>query len=204
VSISCIAIIVSGKSEIDALPILMRRVAQRVNYSLVVDGASKLRESEDRLRKPQQLERYVEQSARKLSNRGGVFILLDCDRRDACATRDAPLLLSRAQAVRPQLPMALVLACMEYEAWFLAALRSLRGRCGIVDDAEEVEHPESIRGAKGWLNRQMPRGRPYAETIHQAALTEVFDLDEARRRAPSFDKCYRSIEWLLPRSIIFS
>ena len=200
-SLSRVALIVSGHGETAAVPVLIRRIASRVDPSMGVDMPVVFRVPEDRLRKSGELERYVELSARKLDGKGGLFILLDCDWPSACAKQDAPQLLSRAQAVRPTLPLSLVLACMEYEAWFIAAPVSLRGKCGLAPDLEVVEDPESIRGAKSWLSKRMPRGSPYAETIHQASLTEAFDLDEARR-SPSFDKCCRSLEWLLTKSIV--
>ena len=59
--------------------------------------------------------------------------------------------------------------------------------------------PESIRDAKGWLSKYHLGGRSYKETIDQAALTAVFDIDAARA-APSFDKLYRDMSWLLHES----
>jgi hypothetical protein len=200
VSTSRIALIVGGHGEKQAVPILIRRIASRIDPSMVVNVVCTYRESEDRLRKPGELERYVDLAARKLYGKGGLFILLDCDWPDACAKRDAPALFERAHAIRPQLPIALVLACMEYEAWFIAAIDSIQGKHGLADDVECVQNPEDIRGAKGWLSRNMQKGHPYTETVHQAAFTSFFDMDEARR-APSFDKCYRTIEWLLPKAV---
>jgi hypothetical protein len=53
--------------------------------------------------------------------------------------------------------------------------------------------PESIRDAKGWLQKAMPPGRKYSETVDQPSLASKFDLNAARR-APSFDKMCREIE----------
>jgi hypothetical protein len=94
-----------------------------------------------------------------------------------------------------------VLACQEFETWFIAAARSLRGKRGLPEDLEIPDLPEGIRGAKEWLRNRMPKHRPYAETVDQPALAAEFDLQEARR-APSFDKCFRSIEWLLSQAIV--
>jgi len=93
--------------------------------------------------------------------------------------------------------ISVVLARKEYEAWFIAAAESLRGRCGLPSDLVSDPNPENIRGAKEWLSRHMPRNRRYAETTDQAALTSVFDMAAARQSADSFDKCYREIERLL-------
>ena len=92
--------------------------------------------------------------------------------------------------------ISVVLAKKEFEAWFIAAAESLRGQCGLSQELVADPDPESIRGAKEWLSRQMPRNRRYAETTDQPALTAIFDL-QAARRADSFDKCYREIVRLL-------
>ena len=92
--------------------------------------------------------------------------------------------------------ISVVLAKQEYEAWFIAAAESLRGQCGLPQDLVGDSDPESIRGAKEWLSRHMPRNRRYGETTDQATLTSVFDM-QAARRADSFDKCYREIVRLL-------
>ena len=42
----------------------------------------------------------------------------------------------------------------------------------------------------------MPAGQGYRETLHQPALTAIFDLDAARE-APSFDKLWRDVTALL-------
>jgi hypothetical protein len=92
--------------------------------------------------------------------------------------------------------ISLVMANKEFEAWFIAAAESLRGRRGLAADLTPDPNPERIRGAKEWLSDHMPRNRPYAVTIHRAAFTAIFDM-KAARRADSFDKCYREIVRLL-------
>jgi len=113
-----------------------------------------------------------------------------------CPARDGPSLLTRARKVRPDTPVAVILAKQEYEAWFLAAAESLRGKRGLPGTLVSPPDPESIRGAKGWLSRMMPGGSGYSETDDQPALTAVFDMTMARR-ADSFDKCYRETRRLL-------
>ena len=56
---------------------------------------------------------------------------------------------------------------------------------------------ESIRDAKGWLTQRMAPGRSYREVRDQAAFTARMDLQQARLRAPSFDKMWRAVENLL-------
>ena len=191
-----IAAIVEGHGEVEAVPGLIRRIASEVDPYLIVDIGPVIRVPANRLIKSGELERTIELAARKLAGEGGIFILIDCDWKNGCPKWDAPLLLDRVRLARSDIPISLVLANREYEAWFIAASESLKGKHGLSDDLEVVEDPETIRGAKEWLSSRMPQNRPYAETIDQPALTELFDLNAARR-ARSFDKCYREVVTLL-------
>jgi len=92
---------------------------------------------------------------------------------------------------------AVVIAKCEFEAWFLAAAESLRGRRGLPPNLQPPPDPESVRDAKRWLGERMAGGRVYQPPQDQAALTSVFDVDAARRGAGSFDKCYREVVRLL-------
>ncbi len=94
------------------------------------------------------------------------------------------------------MPIAVILAQMEYEAWFLAAALSLRGQQGLAATLEPPPDPEAHSGAKEWLRRHMEGSRSYKETVDQPALTRLFDLTAARQTA-SFDKLWRDMERLL-------
>ena len=87
----------------------------------------------------------------------------------------------------------LALARREYEAWFLAAIESLRGKRRIRPDAAYAADPEAIRDAKGTLSRFMPARTPYRETTDQPALSAQFDLGLAYQRASSFRKLVREL-----------
>jgi hypothetical protein len=154
-----------------------------------------IRVARDQLLQAEGLERYLQLAASKTGGEGAILILLDAD--DDCPKELGPSLLQRATAARGDIPLGVVLACREYEAWFLAAAESLRGRRGLPADLEPPPDPEAIRAAKEWLARRCTGPTKYSPTADQAALTAVFDLDVARGRSPSFDKCYREIERLL-------
>jgi hypothetical protein len=89
-----------------------------------------------------------------------------------------------------------VLAKSEFEAWFIAAARSLAGVRGLSPGLAPPSDPEAIRGANEWLGRQMASGRSYTEVVDQPRLAARFDLHEARN-SPSFDKLWRDLERLL-------
>ena len=185
--------IVEGHGEVDAVPILLRRIAAAVRPAAAVDVLSPMRINRSKIVKPQELERAVELAARRTGADGRILILLDAD--DDCPARLAPELLQRARAARTDRAIRVVLAKTEYEAWFLAAAGSIAGQQDIAADAAPAD-PEAVRGAKEWLARRMPPGQPYRPTQHQAELTKLFDLDAARS-APSFDKLWRDVTALL-------
>jgi len=191
-----IAAIVEGHGECEAVPILIRRIAQAIDPGFVPKVLPPLRVPASRLMKEGEMERSVELAARKLQGQGGILMVLDCDWDNGCPASDGPTLLKQAMVVRGDLPIAVILAKREFEAWFLAATESLRGKHGLPNDLEPPAEPEDIRGAKEWLSDKMSPGRSYAETTDQPAFTAMFDMSTARR-ADSFDKCYRAIETML-------
>jgi hypothetical protein len=189
-----IAAIVEGHGECEAVPILIRRIAQDIAPDFVPKVLSPFRVPASRLSKEGELERTIILAANKLQGRGGIVVINDCD--DGCPAQDGPALLKRARAVRNDLPISVILAKREYEAWFLASAESLRGERGLPNNLVRPNNPESIRGAKEWLSDKMPSGRSYAATTDQPALTKLFDMNIART-ADSFDKCYREIRCML-------
>ena len=180
-----IATIVEGYGEVDAVPILIRRIAERVLPGVNVQVPLPIRVERNRVLKAGELERAVELAALQTGQGGCILILLDAD--DDCPAEIAPEVLLRAIEARGDRDIRVVLAKAEYEAWFLASADSIAGQYGIDAAATAPDDPESIRGAKEWLGARMPHGQRYRATLHQAALTAIFDLDAARA-APSFDK----------------
>lgn len=187
--------IVEGEGELAAVPVLLRRLAARILPDSYVEVGSPVRISRNRVLAAGELSVAMERAARTIQRPGGIVILLDAD--EDCPARFGPHLVELALTARPDIPMGVVLANREFEAWFLAAAESLGGQRGLPKEIEPPTDPEAIRDAKGWLRKQMPRHRKYTETADQPALAASFDLDLARTRSPSFDKCCREIERLL-------
>lgn len=191
--ISCI---VEGHGDVKAVPVLIRRIAQNLYPELPIIIKSPIRAPRDKIVKEGELERKVELAAEKIEGQGVIFIILDSDK--DCPAELGPALLRRASQTRSDLPIAVVLAKYEFEAWFLAAAESLRGRRGLRNDLHSPNDPEAIRGAKEWLSHRMEDSKTYSETIDQPALTALFDFEQARQ-TDSFDKCYREIIRLLEK-----
>jgi hypothetical protein len=176
---SCfVATIVEGHGEVHAVPVLLRRLAAElvptsqvsVNPALRVKAGSFVNDSD-------YFGKYIELAARKARQwpNSCVLIILDCE--DRCPGQLGPELLSRASARRSDVTVIVVLAFPEFETWFLAAARSLRGVCGLPNDLQPPTNPEALRDAKGWLSRNM--GQPYNEPDHQPKLASKFAFGEA-------------------------
>ncbi len=191
VKVGCI---VEGHGDVVAVPLLIRRIAAELHPDLVIETPRPIRVHRNQVVQADKFERRVELAIQRIGGQGAIFIILDAG--DACPAQLGPELLNRASQVRSDLPIAVVLAKYEFEAWFLAAAESLRGQRGLGDNIHPPNDPEAIRGAKEWLSQRMENSRTYRETQDQPALTAHFDLEPARR-TNSFDKCYREIVRLL-------
>lgn len=191
--VSCV---VEGHGEVDALPVLLRRLVPHMLPGGAVDVPRPNRQARSRLLRPGELERAVEFAALRVGDSaGGVLVVIDAD--NDCPAELGPALLARAQGSARGMRVAVVLASREYEAWFLSAASSLAGTAGLPEDLQDHPSPESPRDAKGWLDRQMPIGRAYSPTVDQPSLSAHLDLGRARARSESFDKLARSVYQLM-------
>ena len=191
VKIGCI---VEGHGEVEAVPILIRRVAACHYPELTTVIPTPIRIPRNKVFKVGELERAVGLAVRNIKQQGAIFIVLDSD--DDCPAQLGPSLLHRISQIFRNMPIAVVLAEHEFEAWFLAAAASLRGKRGLRSDIDPPNDPEAIRGAKEWLRDRMQSGKTYRSKRDQPALAALFDIEQARQ-ADSFDKCYRDIVRLL-------
>ena len=184
--------IVEGQAEVESVPVLLRRVLfQAEAYQVQV--AKPFRVKRNRIVRAGELERAVSQSIKDRGNVTCILVLLDSD--DDCPAVLAPKLFERCREAT-ELPIAVVLANKELEAWFLGAKESLRGVRGIRNSATAPANPENIRGAKEHLTQNMQGGR-YLDVDDQAALVQQMDLEMAAQRCPSFDKFLRDVHSLI-------
>ncbi len=191
-----IASVVEGEGEIAALPVVLRRLM----FDMQIWNADIQRPflvDRGKLVKRGGLEAAVESLARRLppTAPGGILVVIDAD--DDCPASLGPELLQRAEVVRPDRRIAVVLANREFEAWFLAAAPSLRGRAGLSGDLTIPEDCEQPRDCKGWLSHRRNDGGSYRPRVDQAALADAFDMGMARVNAPSFDKFCRDVNYLV-------
>jgi hypothetical protein len=161
--------------------------------------------------------RWLKAAVRTRPDLGAVLIVLDGDSSQVpstwarylssigttkfCSHHAAAVLgeESRDSRAGEQFSLATVFVMLEFEAWLLAGLESLRGisladKRGIVpNDAAcpKVADIERIRDAAGELRRIV---RPYSKTLDQAALANAVDLRIVRERCRAFRRFTSAIQ----------
>ena len=181
--------IVEGHAERESVPVLIRRILQdkgvyRVNVRPGV------RVPRDKLLKPDEFERRLE-FARRQPGARAITVIVDAD--NDCPRDLGPRLLARGLPVAAGMPLSVVLARMEMEAWFIAGIESLRGVGGIREDVRPPGDPETIADAKGWLTRHMLPGYSYMPVDNQSALAQRFDYVAAAARSRSLRKFLKDL-----------
>jgi hypothetical protein len=185
--------IVEGHGEVAAVPVLLRRLLKAAAiYDIDVNPPIRRKRTEfgneAAVRKAVRLATMQPECV-------AILLLFDAD--EDCPKDMAPRVEAWAKSEARTIPCAVVMPNHEYEAWFLAAMESLRGKRGVRDDAVSHSEPERPRDAKGALEERMNKGRCYAETADQAALTDGFDFGAAYTKSRSFRRMTRAFACLL-------
>lgn len=187
-----IAPIVEGHGEIPAVRTLIDRISLEL-IGTYVEVAQPFRLDSARMRKPEELSKAVRVQSARVRHRGGVLVLRDGDDADiTCPVALAESLEPASDLVT--VPVEIVIARHEYEAWFLAATESLRHHPSIHDDAQAPDDPEGKRDAKTQLRSLMTES--YKETLHQAKYSAAMDLHLAAERSRSFRRMVNAIRVL--------
>jgi len=173
-----VACIVEGHGDVDALPILLRRIGERDGQIVRVRSPHRVPRSR---MTGSELTRAVRFQANQVApTSGAVLVVLDSD-------DDEPATL--VASIKDVLPsdidrVGVAPAVREFEAWFLAGVESLVGHRDVLTNATFSEDPEGPRDAKGRLSELMHVR--YNAVRHQPAFAAQLDLDLAERRSPSF------------------
>ncbi|MFE7528199.1 DUF4276 family protein [Kitasatospora sp. NPDC057542] len=187
-----IAPIVEGHGEVAAVRQLITRIGEKLG--IFIEVAQPFRLDSGKMRKREELDKAVRlQEVRVRGRAGGVLIVRDGDDDDV----QCPVELARQISPEPgafSVPVEVVIAFHEYEAWFLAAAESLRCHSSVRSDATSPPNPESKRNAKKQLELMM--NESYKETLHQAKFSSLIDLDVAARNSRSFRRMMHAVEKL--------
>lgn len=181
-----IVCIVEGDGEVKALPTLLRRFSTWRQSSVFPIIGPPIRVRRDRfLNNEDEFRKQILLANLKRQPAGWILILLDAD--DDCTRTKAREILLRAEKLAPGARISVVLAKYEYEAWFIAAAPTWKGKRYFVPPVA-LPDAESIRGAKQWMSKCLPHGKKYHEIVDQEAFSAVFDLDMAYANSRSFRK----------------
>lgn len=180
--------IVEGYGEMDAIPVLLRRLQAELGlYTFQI--ARPIRRKRSQLATEEQVRLSV-RLALGTPECSGILILFDSD--DACPKDFGPTVKAWAQAEAGGIRCEVVLAHREYEAWFIAAIESLRGFRRVKPDATSHPKPENVRDCKGALEDRMEAGTSYSPRVDQAAFTAKIDLRQAHQSCRSFRRMTRA------------
>jgi len=186
--------IVEGDGEVDAVPLLLRRLLSTASiYDIKIQPPIKRKRTE--LIQKDLLQKNVRLAS---GSNGCVGILVIIDSDDDCPKKLGPVLQSYAQEAAGSIPCRVVLCHREYEAWFLASLESLKNHPRVKCSAV-IENPEAVRDAKGKFEEQLMGD--YAPTRDQARFSELFDLALAHQKSRSFRKMVKAFGELMPGRI---
>ncbi len=182
---AAISLIVEGHGEVQAFPLLVRRILGERNIQAPINQPHRI----PRDRMLRDVARAMTLQRGRVGDSGLILILFDSD---DCDAHEAEV--KTRQAAADDRPLMACAAVREYEAWFLAGLESLRGHRSVREDAEFAGDPELPRGAKERLSARM--NEPYKETLHQPAFSQLVDLRMVRAQSRSFASlCDRLWEW---------
>lgn len=194
--------IVEGTGEIDAVPLLLRRLLEekfgrhdwRIRQPKNAHGCGNLTA-------PNGIERFVRYAL--IEQCHAILILIDRDAINSlpgserpsgdCAADFARVLSRRISAINPSVPVVVVIACHEYESWIVASIETM-GISGV--DAYQG-NVEDLRSPKGWIDARLPRGQRYKETIDQVRMTAKMNLDLVETRSRSFRRLQNALAQIL-------
>jgi hypothetical protein len=186
-----VASIVEGDGEVQALPVLLRRLGEWKHPDQFFNILPPIRVRKDQfLNKPEVFRKQLLLAALNAGESGWVLVVLDAD--DDCPRERGSQILESAKKIIPHRAVSVVLANKEFEAWFIASAETLHGRRGLVIDPNDRPDAETIRGGKEWLSERIPNGK-YREVTDQPALAALIDLALVHERSRSFRKLCK--EW---------
>ena len=188
-----LALIVEGHGEVQALPVLLRRLLPHPMTLL----SPPFRMKRGQMRDVKRLQAAVGFAVGRTSKDDAVLIVLDAD--DDCAVRLGDEVLGHARAAGHDRRVAVVVATREYEAWLVAGASGLAGKRGLPPDLAPPKEPDKLKNPKAWLSERMPRG--YRETLDQPAFSQTMDLGAAAK-SRSFRKLMKEVARLAnPRAV---
>lgn len=201
--VGMIGSVVEGPGEIEAVPNLLARTISKLGHVDFYPDRPMNAHGIGNLTTAGGIERFV-RAAFAQPKCAGVMVLVDSD--GQCPVTLACALVARIRAMGLQRPVAVVVANVMFETWFVAGADALAGRrmgvrSGIAAGVTSPDEPELIGSPKLWLSERMLNGRTYKESIDQVALTRLLNLDEVKAKSRSFQRLESAVATLISDAI---
>jgi Domain of unknown function (DUF4276) len=150
-----VAPIVEGHGDASAIGLLLRRAWREVVGGEFIDVLHPIRKPKSKLIQPAELIKAVDLACLNLSNnpsedRSFILVLFDAD--EDCPSTLASVLRQELAAERSHLDVAIVIANVEFETWFVAAAESLRPHFDLTASVVS-DDPEGARQGKATVKR---------------------------------------------------
>ena len=192
-----IAPIVEGYGDVQAVPVLLRRIVEHQHPEIIPNILRPIRQPRDRLvqNKDRCLEKALQLADQKLAAVVGggdcSSILVLCDADNDCAKDLLTKTREIARTLNLRHVVSIVFAVREFETWFVGSAESLEKYLRL--DLPIPKAPETAGSQKRWIEKRF-RGSRYSETVDQPKMTASIDIELCRKRCPSFDKLCREIQ----------
>jgi hypothetical protein len=164
--------IVEGAGEVEAMPILLRRLLTERHGIYDVQVLRPYRYGE--------LGKMSKNFARNVlvaaKENAPILWTADCD--DGCPITWVNHFEQNIPAGFP-VPIRFALFVREYESMFLAEHNCLITKLALDPATPSLPNPETYRDAKGEITRMMPPGTAYKEMVNQPSLSAAIDLAAA-------------------------
>ena len=187
--------IVEGFGDMEAVPLLVRRLLHEVHLRFDIDVLPAQRRGEWPKVK-REFERFY--LSARIEDAPILWVLdFDCSE---CIDHihERGWALAEANRIDPTGQLELVFMIKEFESVFLwegTALRhafpELRSNLAL------PENPEQIRDAKGWVTSALPKGRAYKPTADQARIAARLPLEEVLALSPSLQRLSAAVAALV-------
>lgn len=175
--------IVEGHGDVDAFPILIRRMcAELFGEAVVVEVPYRL--PKGRITRPVDLQGVLELGALRLKERAEegdkLLMIVSRDADDECPVAVAKTINDIAAQTMAKDICHSVIPNEEFEAWLLAGAAPLAQHPDCVGQAYVTDNADSIKNPKGVFERQVLREeRTYSETVDQPKFTAQIELGDA-------------------------
>lgn len=183
--------IVEGQGDMQAVPLLLRRVLHEVCARFDVE-VLQVQKRGEWPRVKRDFDRMY-RSARIESTSILWVVDFDCEEcLDPIIERN--WLRQQVARIDPSGRVEIVFMIQEYESLFLSDPSCI---CSSYPELSETttfpSEPEAVRDAKGWISNALPKGRAYKPTTDQAKLTSRLDLNRLRQTSSSYRRFEKAV-----------